>query len=497
MTRSRILTLLLGIFLATTAFAADAALDSLQLEGSSAGRMLWLIEAFKPAGSQPAYSIIYQRTEGAARWELSGSLPGVAVQSTHYGDDLVLLLSDGQWLIPGISSGRPLPAGNRIVAIAGNAKSLLAIASPLPPSTQPATSPATEIKRSAQATTKPAGGLQLYELNRDKWQTRAALPQDAANPILGISQQGNPLIAYAAGGNIHLRQLGPEGGWDSLGTYPADGGVPRRLIADSGRTMICVSAPGKASQILLRDTQWRKPVPLLPPADIQTVALAGGQIRFLYVADNQVNERRLDPRTLQFESADTALVLPQPVDMDRVRWYINIGMMVIISLVMLHTYRKRDDYRHVKIDFNKLQLAPYGRRFFAGMIDLLPVMAAALYARAMQPNLPIEDFYNSEAATRLLLIGIIIYLVSTTAFEMFAGRSLGKIITNLRVVTIEGKRPGPTAMLVRNLLRVVDMVLVITMLLMAYLPLRQRMGDLAAGTTVVADRQQDLAGPDA
>jgi uncharacterized RDD family membrane protein YckC len=43
----------------------------------------------------------------------------------------------------------------------------------------------------------------------------------------------------------------------------------------------------------------------------------------------------------------------------------------------------------------------------------------------------------------------------------------------------------------------VDLILLFTPIFMFYLPLRQRVGDMAATTVVVADRQDDLAGPDA
>ena len=59
---------------------------------------------------------------------------------------------------------------------------------------------------------------------------------------------------------------------------------------------------------------------------------------------------------------------------------------------------------------------------------------------------------------------------------MFAG---------LRVVTVEGARPRVSALLIRNLLRVIDVFPFPLAAIILRTPLRQRVGDLAAGTIVV------------
>ena len=72
------------------------------------------------------------------------------------------------------------------------------------------------------------------------------------------------------------------------------------------------------------------------------------------------------------------------------------------------------------------------------------------------------------------------------------GRTLGKRALELRVVTAEGGSPGAGALLIRNLVRTIDLVAGVP--LMAIDPLSRRLGDRLGGTLVVHDRPLE-AGP--
>ena len=72
------------------------------------------------------------------------------------------------------------------------------------------------------------------------------------------------------------------------------------------------------------------------------------------------------------------------------------------------------------------------------------------------------------------------------------GRTPGKRALELRVVTAEGGSPGAGALLIRNLVRTIDLVAGVP--LMAIDPLSRRLGDRLGGTLVVHDRPLE-AGP--
>jgi uncharacterized RDD family membrane protein YckC len=71
------------------------------------------------------------------------------------------------------------------------------------------------------------------------------------------------------------------------------------------------------------------------------------------------------------------------------------------------------------------------------------------------------------------------------------GRTLGKRLLKLRVVTAEGGTPGAGALLIRNLVRFLDFFF--GPILMAIDPLSRRLGDRLAGTLVVHDREREAA----
>ena len=67
------------------------------------------------------------------------------------------------------------------------------------------------------------------------------------------------------------------------------------------------------------------------------------------------------------------------------------------------------------------------------------------------------------------------------------GRSIGKLMFGLRVVTPEGTRVPAGRIVLRNILRIIDLALVLPIFFVFISPASQRIGDLAARTLVVKD----------
>src|SRR5690606_14755479 len=105
------------------------------------------------------------------------------------------------------------------------------------------------------------------------------------------------------------------------------------------------------------------------------------------------------------------------------------------------------------------------------------------YARST----PLETLLMEGRTQGLLLGAAALYVLHTLTLELLTGRSLGKMIFGLRVTDFNGAPPARSALLVRNLLRILDVYILfpLPLLLVLYTPLRQRMGDLAARTIVV------------
>ena len=136
------------------------------------------------------------------------------------------------------------------------------------------------------------------------------------------------------------------------------------------------------------------------------------------------------------------------------------------------------------------QPAGVGRRIAAGLIDaLLLGIVFALFTAAFGES----DTSGSSASFQLTGLPFLAYLVVVLGYylvlEATLGRTLGKLALGLRVVRTDGTKAGGGPVALRTLLRLVDglpiLYLVGLVTILATGAKRQRVGDLAADTTVV------------
>lgn len=135
------------------------------------------------------------------------------------------------------------------------------------------------------------------------------------------------------------------------------------------------------------------------------------------------------------------------------------------------------------------QLAGSGARFLAGLFDLLLQVIGFIVIAWVAITYRPEMFPPKSwpwAGPVAFVEWHIIYLM---LFESFTrGTTPGKAILRLRVVSIHGKLPGPTAIVIRNICRILDLALLgygTCLLLVSGTRRRQRLGDRIAGTCVV------------
>jgi len=131
-----------------------------------------------------------------------------------------------------------------------------------------------------------------------------------------------------------------------------------------------------------------------------------------------------------------------------------------------------------------------GRRIGAGLIDLVVVVALLVVL-----GLLIGESETGDGGAQVSLNGgpalvwVALSLLYYFAFEAMTGRTLGKRLLGLRVAAADGGRAGAGQIAVRTALRLVDGIgfyLVGLIVVLASGRRRQRLGDLAARTTVVA-----------
>ena len=138
----------------------------------------------------------------------------------------------------------------------------------------------------------------------------------------------------------------------------------------------------------------------------------------------------------------------------------------------------------------RYDLAGGGNRGFAALVDF--VIATLVFAGA--------DFGSTFVASRfgfagVQLIGVLTLLTFAVAWSYFVllewlwqGQTVGKRLYGLRVIRDDGAPAGFVAVLIRNVIRIVDFLPAfygLGLLMIIGTSRSQRLGDLAAGTYVV------------
>jgi uncharacterized RDD family membrane protein YckC len=148
----------------------------------------------------------------------------------------------------------------------------------------------------------------------------------------------------------------------------------------------------------------------------------------------------------------------------------------------------------------EMPLAGIGSRFIALLVDYLiwgaGLILLGILAALLLPAL--NAFNNISAQWAEAIVIFILFLLNWGYFTLFEafwnGRTPGKRVAKIRVIQRSGRSIGLLESMARNLVRYVDQfpffygVGVITMFVTKQ---HQRLGDLAAGTLVVRDRETE------
>lgn len=148
----------------------------------------------------------------------------------------------------------------------------------------------------------------------------------------------------------------------------------------------------------------------------------------------------------------------------------------------------------------EMPLAGIGSRFIALLIDTLIWLAGLIVLGvllwAFRPAL--QAFNNLSYQWTVALFTLIIFLLNWgyfTLFEAFSnGRTPGKRVARIRVIQRSGRPIGIFESMARNFVRYIDQIpffYAVGVIAVFTTRLHQRLGDLAAGTLVVRDREQE------
>ena len=147
-----------------------------------------------------------------------------------------------------------------------------------------------------------------------------------------------------------------------------------------------------------------------------------------------------------------------------------------------------------------MPLAGIGSRFIALLVDYLIWGAGALvlFILALITLPAMHTFSKISAQWAVALIIFVILLVNWGYFTLFEafwnGRTPGKRVAKIRVIQRTGRAIGLFESMARNLVRFVDQfpgIYAVGVITMFVTKQHQRLGDLAAGTLVVRDREPE------
>ncbi len=136
------------------------------------------------------------------------------------------------------------------------------------------------------------------------------------------------------------------------------------------------------------------------------------------------------------------------------------------------------------------EVASIGDRILATLLDYL-FFLAYIFLLLIIAGITKWVLFNSFALVSLLALPVFLYDLICEIF--FQGKSFGKMIMKIKVVKLDGTQANFGAYLLRWLLRIIDTRLfggAIALIAILINGKGQRVGDMAAGTTVIKIKQK-------
>ncbi|WP_305789998.1 RDD family protein [Symbioplanes lichenis] len=131
-----------------------------------------------------------------------------------------------------------------------------------------------------------------------------------------------------------------------------------------------------------------------------------------------------------------------------------------------------------------------GRRVVATLVDgivLSVLVRLVTWALGSEIDPGVDGFDLTALSTGGSLTALAVIVLYYVVLEGTLGRTVGKLVTGIRVVDEQGRRPGLVSALVRTVSRIVDSILgyLVALIIVVNSKRRRRLGDMLAKTYVV------------
>lgn len=452
-------------------------------------------------GGDDADTWIQYRTEEQPVWRPFAQIDGRAISLTHVGGEMVVLMDNGGWQIVwsgGRRSGPPLPGRRRILSLGSDGTHLYAVGRA--PADAPTTGPAAPTTTPA---TQPTHAVGVWTMLPAGWSYVADLPMDLdpqqSAQVQVIVNNNQPMVAVQDGESLRILRL-VDPAWQAVGSIELPPGGTFRLIQTDRPLLWTAGSTGPGQVRIIEDDTIHPPLDLSPAGDLsqpvsRTVGGFNNRLHLVFEHDGKLAIQAYGSTGEPAGDLDT-LGPPHPPTDPRINELIHLIVLAAMLFVLVTTLRQRKLEPNPAESTKKVQVAPLLPRFFAGLIDVSPFLAAMgwVIAWAQSTPDPAETLVQARAQWPVLL-ATALYITHTLVGEVVFGRSFGKWCFKLRIASVDGHPPTPTSAAMRNLLRIIDLVVVfpLPLLLVLYTPLRQRIGDIAARTIVIRDLPEGVA----
>ena len=128
------------------------------------------------------------------------------------------------------------------------------------------------------------------------------------------------------------------------------------------------------------------------------------------------------------------------------------------------------------------------QRVLAWVVDIIILTVGSVI---FIPSAAALSSFSSQFTVVAIVLSVLAILAYPMLMEIFAnGQTIGKVVVGIRVMSLDGSRPSKTASMLRWLLLIVDGSMGLGILFLVFTKNCQRIGDLAAGTTVVKTNRE-------
>lgn len=454
--------------------------DHLQAAGSQTD--FWVARTMTVG--QDLMTSIYKRTDPVTgNWVQVARFPSSITSLAAVGTRLAVLLPSGEWRMiddsPG-PLGAALPEGYQPLAFFSDPEGPLAIAK------SPGSVP--EASNSSQANSQ---GIWILQHVQNTWSVLMSVPDSVETESISILRVNRSVYLAARQGQFIEVYVQTRNQWERLWRLDATSIDRWKLLPGPETPLLATMTERGVWRVYLigSDTPIREPSEAHLPSDITMV---GPTLRLIYAEDQTIKQLAFDDYGRGAAYPVTVIARTPPTTETMQTWVQILGL-ILLTLTMLLTFRQKPATPEELLPQGGFQVSPYTRRFAAGFIDAIPQLVGAIWTLDLVQQSPVSA--TTLYANAPYLVGTVVYLIHVSVSEIIWGRSAGKFLFGLRVVSYDGSHAPTERILLRNLLRLVDMLFYAPLLLIFLTPMRQRVGDLAAKTIVVYEPDPESSDP--